>query len=329
MEPIRLGILGAGSFVQRRILPILDKVDAIEPVSIWNRRLESGSQVATKFKIPKVASTREELLSDADIDAIFIATPNHRHEEDAQACAVAKKPTLCEKPLAPTVAEISRMQKSFQESGVNLYVGQSLRFKPAVEIAKHLLARGELGELQQIRAYFALTVAPENWRFHKSLGGGVLQDVGVHLVDLIRNITGDEFATIFAIADVEKQAECETTVSALGKLKSGTTFQFECSMNQHLRSGFELIGTDGRLVSSGSLRQTYDPIERLCLVRKDDSVTHLPLRARDIYEAEMNHFGAILKGQETSILDASEGMSNQKVIEAAYASILEKRPTTV
>jgi len=329
LEKIKIGILGAGSFVQRRILPIFHKVPSIQPVCIYNRSLEKAEKIANQFAVPYAVSSKEELLSHPEVDAIFIATPNHCHEEDAIACAKAKKPTLCEKPLATTVEAIMRMQESFSQTATMLLVGQSLRFKPAIQKAKQLAAKGELGELLHIRVYFSLFVPKNNWRYNKRSGGGVLQDIGVHLIDLIRFTTGSEMATIYAIADIEDSTQCDATVTAIGKLQCGADYTFECSMNEPLRSGFEIIGSKASLVSSNSLRQTYDPGETLYLVSEDDSVTYLPLRANDIYEAELAHFGDVLQQKEASLLDSKEGLANQMVIEAAYASIFDKKPQKI
>ncbi|MGD2169410.1 MAG: Gfo/Idh/MocA family oxidoreductase [Chlamydiota bacterium] len=329
MEKIKMGILGAGSFVQRRILPILPKVPTIQPICIFNRSLEKAEKIANQFAVPYAVSSKEELLRHPEVDAIFIATPNHCHEEDAIACAKAKKPVLCEKPLAPTVKAIMRMQESFSQTATMLLVGQSLRFKPAIQKAKQFIAEKELGELLHVRAYFSLFVPKNNWRYNKRSGGGVLQDIGVHLIDLIRFITGSEIEAIYAIADAEESSQCDTTVTAIGKLQCGADYTFECSMDQPLRSGFEIIGSKARLISSNSLRQTYDPGETLCLVREDDSVTYFPLRAKDIYEAELAHFGAVLQQKEASFLDSKEGLANQMVIEAAYASIFDKSPQKI
>ncbi len=320
---VKIGILGAGSFVQRRILPILSKIESIQPTCLFNRNIEKAKEIAAKFHIPYAVASREELINHPEVEAIFIASPNCCHEEDAIACASSGKPVLCEKPLAPTVAAIQRMQAAFSNSSGQLFVGQSLRFKPAIQTAKQLLANGEIGGLLNVRAYFTLPVPKDNWRYKKSYGGGALQDIGVHLVDLIRFITSDEIASVFAQGDSE---ECESSAMALGKLRSGANFTLECSMDQPLRSGFELIGTKGRLVSVGSLRQTYDPGESLSLIREDDSITSLPLKANDIYEAEFIHFAALVRGEATSMIDAHEGLSNQLVIEAIYASMASNLP---
>lgn len=149
---------------------------------------------------------------------------------DAIACAACSKPTLCEKPLAPTVSGIVKMLEAFQKQSVPLFVGQSLRFKFCVQKAKQLLQSGRLGQLLSIRTHFSVPVPKENWRHQKAQGGGVLQDIGVHLIDLIRFISGEEIQSISATANHDYQntaLEVDQTVAAICRLTDQTLASFE------------------------------------------------------------------------------------------------------
>ncbi|HSW72957.1 MAG TPA: Gfo/Idh/MocA family oxidoreductase, partial [Chlamydiales bacterium] len=316
--------LGGGSFVQRRILPVLKDVLSIQVTCLHKQNIIEAKQIATQFGIPYAVSSREELLNHPEVEAVLIATPNDCHEEDAIACAQAGKPTLCEKPLAPTSQAIIRMQESFAEHDIPLFVGQSLRFKPAIQKAKELLKEGSLGNLLHIRVYFTIPVPSGNWRYKKSSGGGVLQDVGVHLIDLIHHISGENIASVHAIANLmykRDSSESEHTVLAFGRLSGEACFSFECSMNQPLRSGFEIIGTKSRIISTHSLRQAHDSGESLCHVREDSSLEYLPLKATNIYADELTHFAQVLRGEVSPLISSSVGLCNQRVIESAYESI--------
>lgn len=322
-HPIQLGILGCGSFVQRRILPILKEIDSIEVVALQKRNIKEAKKIASKWNIPYAVSTREELLKHPQVEAVFIATTNAMHEEDAIACAESSKPTLCEKPLAPTILSIVNMIEKFQKKSIPLFVAQSLRFKFCIQKAKELLQSGKLGKLLNIRAYFSIPVPKENWRHQKDQGGGVLQDIGVHLIDLVRFISCQEIQSIMAIANPDYQRtspKVDQTVMAICQLTNQSMFSFECSFIQPFSSGFEMIGTKARLFSNDSLRQSYDSLETLCFI-ENDIRSYLPVRVSNIYVDELKHFAEILRGGTPSIINAEEGLQNQKVIEAAYQSL--------
>lgn len=326
-KPLKLGILGAGSFVQRRILPILKDVPSIQVVCLHKQNFADAKQLATQYSIPYAVSDRQELMDHPEVEAVLIATPNHCHEEDAMACARARKPVLCEKPLAPTTQAIIRMQHCFAAQGVSLFVGHSLRFKPAIQKAREFLQEGRLGKLLHFRAFFTLPVPADNWRYKKSFGGGVLQDIGVHLIDLIQFVSGEKISLVHAVANQEYDylsEKSEETVIAIGRLTGGASFSFECSLNQPLRSGFEVIGERSRLVSAHSLRQTDGSKESL-YIQEEDSELYIPLRKNNIYAADLTHFANVLRGKETSLIDAEVGLQNQRIIESAYASIHQKK----
>lgn len=324
---IQIGILGCGSFIQRRILPILKEVEEIDVTALQKRNLDEARQIALKWNIPSPVATREELLQLPQVEAVLIATRNDCHEEDAIACAIHSKPTLCEKPLAPTAASALRIAETFEKQATLLLVGQSLRFKMSVQKARELLRSGRLGQLLHIGAHFSIPVSPENWRYQKAFGGGVLQDIGIHLIDLCRFISREEFESVFALANPGYQntsSESDLSIKAVGRLTNGATSSLECSFLEPLSSGFEVIGTKGRLVSCDSLRQTYDSLETLHLVENDTKI-YYPIRASNIYVDELKHFAKVLKGEESPLIRAREGVQNQKVIDSIYQSLHEKR----
>lgn len=319
-QPVRLGIIGCGSFVIRRILPALQEVKELCVVAIQKRDLDEARKVASAYAIPHAVTDRRGILQREDVEAVLVASPNHLHEEDALACAAAGKVTLCEKPLAPTVSAVKRMISAFQELSIPFYVGHSLRFKPSIKRAKELVQTGAIGELLAVKVHYCVPLPPENWRFSKKSGGGVLQDLGIHLVDLVHFVTGQTIEVITAQTQGE---EVEHTAVAIGRLSGGATVTLECSFRQPLRSGFEFIGSQARIISSESLRQTMDPVETLSIAHKDGRKEFLPLIASNVYVEEMRHFAEIVAQPGPSPILAEIGLTNQCVIEAALASSRE------
>ena len=320
-ESLQLGILGCGNFATRRILPALQKISAISVVALQKRDVKEARHLAEKYNIPHAVSTRAELLNIPQIEAILIATPNHMHEEDALASAKHHKPVLCEKPLAPSSKAIIAMISAFKRQNLLLCVGQSLRFKFCLQKAKELLHSNKLGALQNIYAHFSVPLPQNSWKRLKAAGGGVLQDIGVHLIDLIRFISGQEIATIYASFNSGYQAtspEAEHTAYITCCLTNQTICKFECSFNQAFACGFKVTGSNASIISNHSLVQSDDLAETLCLIERNIK-TYLPIPVSNIYADELLHFADTLQG-EPSIIMAEEGLLNQKVIEAAYLS---------
>lgn len=318
-HPLKLGILGCGEFVMRRILPALKEIDTIRLVCIQNRNQEKAEAIAHQFGIPRAVSRREDLLADSEVEAVHITSPNFLHEEDALACAAAGFPTLCEKPLSTSLESVDRMIEAFARRSIPFLVGHQMRFKPAIQKTKELILSGEFGTLLQIRAYYYSRALPkDNWRLEKGNAGGALQEIGIHLADLIHFISSEKMTEVRALST---RGEVDRMVSVQGKLSNGALASFECAYERPYYNGFEVIGTQSRLVSSQSLRQTYDPIESLCLVRENGEAIRYPLQAIDVYAEEYKHFAKVISEGISSVIDAKISRANQSVIDAAYRSL--------
>ncbi|MDR3623988.1 MAG: Gfo/Idh/MocA family oxidoreductase [Chlamydiales bacterium] len=318
-DPIKLGILGCGSFATRRILPAAQEAGIIKITCLQKRDLAAGRKIAETFHIPHVVTSRDELLSHLDVEAVMICTPNHMHEEDALACAFHKMPTLCEKPLAPTSLAIKNMLQAFQNSYTLFFVGHSLRFKPCVLQTKKLLQEHALGELLRIRVHFSIPVPKESWKYKKAFGGGVLQDIGVHLIDFIHFISDQEIISISAMANIE---EVDQTVLASFRLSNGALASLECSFESPLDSGFEVVGSKSRLVSYASLRQTLDPVESFCHILEDGTKVYFPVQASNVYVEELKHFATSIIEKKSSIIPAEIALKNALIIEEIYTKLL-------
>jgi xylose dehydrogenase (NAD/NADP) len=312
-EPLRVGIIGCGSFIQRRILPSAHEIDTVKIVCLQTRDEKKAKQLQEQLAIQTVTK-KEELLSHPFVEAVLIASPNHMHEEDALLAAAYQKPTLCEKPLALSSKSILRMLEAFEEKHVPFFVGHSLRFKPAIQKAKELLETGSLGALRHIEAQFSIPVKQENWRHSTDQGGGVLYDIGIHLIDCIRYVTGQEFRSVKAYAK-KKEGFAPHTIHVLGTLSDGALATFSCSFEEPYYSAFAVVGERSRLISTYSLRQSYDPQERLMQIQEDDAHLYFPLKASNIYVDELKHFAASVIQKKSPLIEARIALANQRVIE--------------
>ncbi|MCX7014138.1 MAG: Gfo/Idh/MocA family oxidoreductase [Candidatus Sumerlaeota bacterium] len=331
-DPVRLGILGCGSFMQRRILTAAPETPAVRVVNLQKRDAKQAAAVASQFGVPRFSTTREELLADREVEAVFIGTPNALHEEDALACAAAGKHVLCEKPMALTPAAMERMIAAFVSRGLRLNVGHCLRFKPAAVRARKMRQGGELGELRAVRGFYSFPLgnAPQ-WRTDWAMGGGALRDLGVHIIDFMRFVSGQNIVSVSAMADsafAPEAGRADRTLRALMRLESGAMAELSVSYDEPFLNGFEIVGVTSALIGWRSYRQSYEPGETLRHVQ-DESVAELRLPAANVYADELMHFARVLAGQETSSLEAAEALAAGRVIEAIYQSVKDRKECMV
>jgi predicted dehydrogenase len=156
-----------------------------------------------------VESDWRALIARDDVQLVDIGAPGYLHAPIAIAALQAGKHVLCEKPLANTVAEAELMSAAADAafpSGARAMVGFNYRRVPALALAQRLVAAGRIGTLRHVRAVYLQDWlvdpdSPLTWRMQaEQAGSGALGDLGAHILDLARFLTGDEIAGVSAIS---------------------------------------------------------------------------------------------------------------------------------
>lgn len=321
-EPLKVGILGCGNFIVERILPMIRELDTIRIVSIQNRNLEKGREIASRFGIPNFVLNGNELLENHLIEAIIVASPSFIHEQDLQLCAKYDRPTLCEKPLAISSQSVEKILKTFQIRKIPLFVGFQQRFNPAVQKAKDLIEEGAIGKIQNIRTCYLTQSLPaqDNWRIKKGMGGGALQEIGIHLIDLIHFISGEEITKSRGFP-ISNGKGVDLITLAEGNLSKGGTFSVKCGFGLPYENGFEIIGTEGYLSSSGSLR-TKEAGSTLYYFNKEGEKREFSIPWKNLYLEELKHFAKAVLEKDSPVIPAKISLPTQKAIDSIYQTMI-------
>lgn len=183
-EKIKWGFMGAGN-IARLFAQGLDAVDNAEIVAVGcSFGQESADKFGDEFDIPKRYPNFELLAEDKDIDVIYVATPNIFHKENTLLCLKNKKHVLCEKPFAINSNETREMLEYAKEKDKFLMEAMWMYFFPAMAKIRELLVEKAIGNVHMVNVEFSSPMTPETSPrvFNKSLGGGVLYDLGVYAV---------------------------------------------------------------------------------------------------------------------------------------------------
>ena len=177
--------------------------------AICGRDKAAAAAAAVRLGWAAVETDWRALIARDDVQLIDISAPGDMHAPIALAALAAGKHVLCEKPLANTLAEAEAMKAAADAaypSGARAMVGFNYRRVPALALARRLVEQGRLGTLRHFRAVYLqdwLTSpdAPMTWRMQaERAGSGALGDLGAHIVDLARYLTGDEITGVSAVA---------------------------------------------------------------------------------------------------------------------------------
>ena len=244
---LRWGILSTASIAVRKVVPGIQKADRCEVVAIASRDRERAAAAAGRLRIAKALGSYEELLSDADVDAVYIALPNHLHAQWTIAAARAGKHVLCEKPLAMTAADAEQMVDVCASEGVRLMEAFMYRLHPSWEAVRELIESGRIGELRAVQSWFSyFNDDPRNIRNIVEFGGGALYDIGCYSVNLSRMLFDDEPIDICAAVTRDAATGTDVLTSATLRFARGHA-TFTCSTRAEPDQRVRVFGTEGRI----------------------------------------------------------------------------------
>lgn len=182
METIKLVIVGyggMGSYHARELIKASEGVEVHGIYDIDDTRLVSGSQAGFS-----VYESLEEVLSDSEVEAILIATPNDTHRDIAIHALRAGKHVICEKPVMMSTKELDEVLLVARETKNLFMVHQNRRWDADFLTVASLYEKKQVGEVFQIESrVHGANGIPGDWRHKKQHGGGMLLDWGVHLLD--------------------------------------------------------------------------------------------------------------------------------------------------
>jgi predicted dehydrogenase len=220
MKKLGWGLIGCGDISRKRVAPALRAIAECDLVAISRGRSELAGKFAQEFGARRWYGDWRELLTDTDVDAVYLATPVNLHAEQAIAAAAAGKHVLCEKPMALNVAECERMIAASRKHGVQLGIAYYRHFYPAIGRIKELIESGEIGTpvVAQINAFELFNPQPHDPRYwlvkKEQAGGGPMMDFGCHRIEVLMNIFGRIKSTTSVVDCIHFEREVEDTAIA-------------------------------------------------------------------------------------------------------------------
>ena len=291
METLRWGVLGAARIAREQVLPAIRRSGLGEVVAVSSASGRAGSY-ADELGIPRAYDGHEELLADADVDAVYIALPNSLHAPWIVRAAQAGKHVLCEKPLVVGVRELDEVEAA--AGAADVYVAEAFMYRhhPQVTTVRELVASGEVGDLvaMQARLHFSLPRGGEpDIRLRSDLGGGSLLDLGCYPVDLFGSLTGTDPDDVAAVAHRDVEGGVDTRTAAV--LRYGDVVaSLDCSFDAPMQNSATLIGTRGSITLTDPFRS--DLADGVGTVLVDTGETRRIQVAGDHYAEQVRAFTA-------------------------------------
>jgi predicted dehydrogenase len=319
---VKWGVLGAASIATRKVIPGMQKGEWSDIGAIASRDLKKAEDAAGTLGIPKAYGSYEELLADAEIEAIYNPLPNHLHVPWSIKAAEAGKHVLCEKPISLTVAEARTLLDARERCGVKIGEAFMVKTHPQWLRTRDLIRKGVIGELRAIVGAFSyFNRDPNNVRSKVEWGGGGMLDIGCYPITTSRFIFGEEPVRVAGLIERDPDFKTDRLASAILEFPSGQAV-FTCSTQLVHYQRMQFLGTKGRIEIEIPFNA---PPDRACKLFIDDGrdvfgsgirIETIPVC--DQYTVQGDVFSqAVREGGEVPV-PLEDAIANMEVIEAVF-----------
>ena len=197
MKQIKLGIVGFG-FMGHCDADMMatfpdEEIKLVAVADINPEQLKDAPEGVETY------SCVEDMLAKADINVVMISTPNPSHLEMVEKCAAAGKDIICEKPAAMSVAQFDKMLEAVKKAGVLFTIHQQRRWDKDYRVMKEVYDKALLGKPYVIKSQlYGFNGNMHDWHVYPEMGGGMLYDWGVHLIDQIMDMVKSPIISLYA-----------------------------------------------------------------------------------------------------------------------------------
>jgi predicted dehydrogenase len=255
IKKIKFGVIGTGG-IAADFCEALAASPLCEVVNVVGTSAAKARAFGERFALPRSSASLNELLSDANVDVVYVATPHPLHEAQALACIEMGKNVLCEKPLTVDAGSTERVIHAARQRKVFLLEGYMYRCHPLLGAVIERVQGGEIGPLRHIKADFGFRVErdPQGRLFDLQLGGGGILDVGGYCTSFARLLAGIASGQPFAepvklaAAGFRGPTGADELATALLTFASGLTATLTCAVHHRVGTEAVLYGELGQIV---------------------------------------------------------------------------------
>src|SRR5437899_2432480 len=316
--PMRVGVIGVGSMGQNHARVYSEIADL---VGIADPDVKAGGAASNRFNVSYYTDAAHLLKE--ELDAVSVCVPTEHHVKVALAVIKAGVSVLVEKPLAAAVADASRVVDAAKGAGVTLAVGHIERHNPAIAVVKRHLQEGQYGDLVTATA-----------RRVSSFPGrirdiGVVMDLGVHEIDILRYLVGAPVESVFALGGRKIHAAFEHHANILLRFQNGvhgfvevnwlTPMKVRRLALTCLKNFVEVDYTEQSVTVSSSTLGPLDPFN-LYQIPLEHHTQKIHVRKEEPLKRELEDFLDAVKQKRPPLVSGEDALETLKVAIAATDS---------
>jgi len=323
MRKVKWGVLGTADIARGCTIPGMQQAENCELYAVAGRSLEKAQQFKEMFGFEKAYGDYNELLSDPEVEAVYIPLPNQLHYEWVIAAIDAGKHVLCEKPITPTAEMAKKLFQHAKEKNVFLMEAFAYLQTPYIAAVKKEIEEESFGKVDYIESAF-LTPGYDgsNIRMQKACYGGALYDLGCYCTSMITWMLGKIPVSVKGIAEFTEEG-VDIMTAGMMNFGNGLRASFNCGMNfdKDYPSRFDRLyihGSKGYIKSDTAFNEDGELSYTLCVDGKKEVKT---VSALQNYRLEVEQLGRCILEGETPLVSADFSIMNAETMDMLLAEI--------
>lgn len=313
MQKVKFGVIGAGRIAEQFVSEAALS-EKVEVAAITARNFEKTKAFAQEKNIPTTYETVEELLNDASIEAIYVATLHPTHYEFTIEALRHGKNVLCEKPATLTYDQMKHVQEVAKEEDKLFMEAMTIGHHPLYKEIKAAIANGEIGEVTHVESTFG-SMSTKEHKHTVDLAGGCVYDIGIYNIFLIYDLLGPA-VRLQTQKKMHRTWDVVGTVQLLAEHVTGAQSYSFMTMDALSTSSAAIIGTEGTI----ELGKGWTVMSEYTITKPDGTVVKRELENPRWLGYEMDHFADLIREgkKESDIMPLSKSMALQKIIKEIY-----------
>jgi predicted dehydrogenase len=323
--PLRWGVLAPGG-IAGTFADALARCTRQKVVAVGSRSIERAQRFATAHGVDKAFASYEELVSDPDVDIVYVASPHSEHAAQALLAIAAGKSVVVEKPFTRNADEARSVARAARSAGVFAMEAMWTRFLPQTDVIRQLLADGTLGEVVTVLADHGQIFDPDpaGRMFNPALAGGALLDLGVYPISFASFVLGepDSVLATGSLTDTGVDAQVSMVLTS-GRAQAclNTTLLAKTPTTGSISGRLASLTCPGSFYAPGVLTLTANDGRRL--VRDVDPIAgHLGMSFEAAHAATLIADGAT----ESPLLALEETISVLRTIDSVRSQVGVRYP---
>jgi len=324
-KKIKIGIIGCGAVAQVGHIPAFKSILDVEITAICDTDERKLAYLKNKYNISEATTRFEDIIRDKNIDGVVIATPNYLHHPMVISALEYGKYILCEKPLGLNTNEVREIGKIAQKYPDRLMYGLNDRFRQDVQTLRKYILGGELGEIFYAKTGWLRKMGGsiEKWRKDKvKSGGGVVLNLGVHLLDIALWILPKKPVAVSTAAHYND--EIEDSGVAIIRFEDGTFLTLEVAYTLLFERDFAYFNLFGERGSA-----LLNPL-KIQKIKKDTLIDITPDAGKkesykSSFEFQAEWFVDMVRKGRKPLFNWKDAYTIAKIIDALYKSAQENK----